>query len=238
MKGSQQQLTRSYEENDKHDTKDIGGAAGRSAHFVVLAAIAPAPEEENPNATATPADKNVNVTVDGWRFILGAPGWVLDKDCDVEHFSGPDDPDFYTPCGHPLLPWADIIWCGFPFSYPAYPDQEQPGFSAEVSEIMVVDIPDNTQGLSTEEILWDAVELDKGCLTGYDQKHTTIKGYEAVMQTWEGVQITTATLALLLDNDTVAIIHADVNLPDDDEEREYSGTAEDVLRTLTIERSH
>lgn len=180
----------------------------------------------------------MNVTVDGWRFILGAPGWVLDKDCDVEHFQRPGRSRFLYPMWTSATSLGRYYLVRVSFSYPAYPDQEQPGFSAEVSEIMVVDIPDNTQGLSTEEILWDAVELDKGCLTGYDQKHTTIKGYEAVMQTWEGVQITTATLALLLDNDTVAIIHADVNLPDDDEEREYSGTAEDVLRTLTIERSH
>jgi len=107
--------------------------------------------------------------------------------------------------------------------------------------IIVVDVPADRQGWTTEEMLWDAAELADDCrplTTAYDETYTTFKGHEAVMRTWKGKQITTATLAVLLDASTVAVIDAFVDLPDkSDDRRKYSGTAEDVINTISIERT-
>jgi len=184
------------------------------------------------------------VTVGGWKFTLAAPGWVpLAHPSDyMDTFSGLDDPDFGLECGEPYLQWGDIHWAGDPFNYPAYPPEEhKSGITGAIKSIIVVDAPADRQGWTTEEMLLDAAELADNCqslMTVYDERYTTFKGHEAVMRTWKGKQITTATLAVLLDDNTVAVIDAFVDLPDkSDDRREYSGTAEDVLNTLTIEKA-
>jgi hypothetical protein len=209
--------------------KILGVLLGAALLFVVLVVITPAP-----------ADENLNVTLGGWKFTLGADGWVLAKAPMMDRFSSPYDPDFDLSCGDPQLPWTDILWCGGPFYYPAYPpDKHQSGITGSVEDIEVMNIPADTQGMSTDEVLGDAAELVACCPhpeRPYDEQYTTFKGHEAFLRTWEGEQITTATLAVLLDNNTVAVIDAEVNLPGDDDKQVYSGTAEDVLNTLSIEK--
>jgi len=159
-----------------------------------------------------PALADGYVTVGGWQFTLNDPGWTVRSWGGVEHYNL-DSPGYDLGCGDPQLAWSDFAYCGLPFFYQAYPeaapdDEEYHLLAAGVTDIIVAAIPVDVGGMGTKEILADAIELTGSCLTGLQETNTSFAGRTAYLQTWEGKLTTTATLAVLLDNQTVAVIRA------------------------------
>jgi len=237
--------------------KILGALLGTMLMSVVLVATAPAMGENAKPSTPY-------VCLDGWCFAITDPGWrVYDDVMCIKEDSNDCSDILSCPQGH-WKGLNVIIPFYFP-AFPKAPkgNEYYDSISARVGSIRVLEIPEDlrkdiedydiavygspdkvpakVKEKETEQILADSIAnfansiyLD---MTKYDKEiSTTIKGHKAYLKTGEDDEGSIATAAVLLDDDTIGVIHVMVEKTPGKDRAVYKGKAKDVINAFTFEK--
>lgn len=226
----------------------------------LLGAMIPRPETEAETTTATTSA--VNVTVSGWTFSTDEESWRVYDELEVLSYDS-SDPDWEHPCTTNALEgnWKGIVAL-YPFYFPAYPNAPKDNEnywqrSAYVDHIYVVKIPEDlkkslqehniavygsldkipedAKEKDIEYILKDATRIPTMCIEWDSEENIDFNGYKAHLAKEDGADLSSATIAILLDEDTVGVISSSVMLESYMEDATYyDGRAEDAINLITF----
>ena len=210
-----------------------------------------------------------SVDLGGWKFTTNIEGWRTGTDTlSVVNSYDSSSPDWEHPCETNALTgtWKGLVRLNS-FVFPAYPnapkDNEMYGFYSSRVDIYLVKIPyDVKKGIETQdiavygslsnvpddrkmkdlrEILTDATRIPVMCVPYDSEKDIQIADREAHLSEhdWERGG-TTGVIAIQLDNDTIGVIDAPVNLDKGSKSSDwkyYDGRAWDFIDSLKISKS-
>lgn len=236
--------------------KILAYALGGIIALFLITAILPSPETTSVSASA------INVSINGWKFSTDLDGWRISEDVIIQPYDS-SDPDWQHPCITNSLvgSWKGQV-ISTPFYFPAYPnapkDNENYGsMSAFIEDIYVVKIPedlkkslqdhnigvygsmdkipDDVKEKDLEYILTDATRIPTMCLEWDSEENLDFKGHKAHLAKRDGDQLSSSIIAILIDEDTVAVIDSNVKLElFMKDAKAYDGRASDVIDSIII----